>query len=281
MLALLANRTWLQEPEIRLLSAMAQNRRTAIDVGANKGLYAFHLARLFGEVFAFEPLPEMSRFLSRAAPANVKVFPVAASDTADSALLRMPEGLDELSSLEPALVDRSAHGTRFHTFAVPRQTIDSFAFKSVDLIKIDVEGHESAVLRGAIRTITACRPCLMVAIEDYHRPGAVAEVKAFLEDLGYLGFFFDNAGIRSMDTFDLVRDQDVANLENRTTVPALRGQFHVLPERACGRSPAGPCRIDQARRCACRTWRDGEIEVYAARGVRVSPVFKLCASWRT
>jgi hypothetical protein len=74
-----------------------------------------------------------------------------------------------------------------------------------------------------------CRPCMMVAAEDRQRPGAVAEVKAFLEALDYAGFFFDNAAVRAIDTFDLAKDQNVANLENRTSAPRYADNFLFFP----------------------------------------------------
>ena len=52
-------------------------------------------------------------------------------------------------------------------------------------IKIDVEGHELAVLRGAERTLARCRPTLLLEAEDRHRAHAVETVRAFLAGLDY------------------------------------------------------------------------------------------------
>lgn len=73
------------------------------------------------------------------------------------------------------------------------RTVDSFGFKNVSLIKIDVEGYEDHVLDGAVRTIGAHRPVLVVEIiggTDYDTatPEARAMIditKAKMRQLGY------------------------------------------------------------------------------------------------
>jgi FkbM family methyltransferase len=45
---------------------------------------------------------------------------------------------------------------------IPMETLDSFNFQEVDLIKIDCEGFEEFVLRGAVETLERCKPCVIV-----------------------------------------------------------------------------------------------------------------------
>jgi hypothetical protein len=52
-------------------------------------------------------------------------------------------------------------------------------------VKLDAEGAEYEVLRGARETLARCRPVLSVEIEERHRPGSTYAVPAFLDGLGY------------------------------------------------------------------------------------------------
>jgi hypothetical protein len=45
---------------------------------------------------------------------------------------------------------------------LPLRTLDGFAFEQVDFLKIDAEGFESAVLRGALDTLARCRPLILL-----------------------------------------------------------------------------------------------------------------------
>jgi hypothetical protein len=59
----------------------------------------------------------------------------------------------------------------------------------VRAIKIDVEGHQLAVLRGGVRTIVRDHPVLCIEIEQRHSTTPIQEQFAVLCGLGYVGFF--------------------------------------------------------------------------------------------
>ena len=84
---------------------------------------------------------------------------------------------------------------------VPVRTLDSFGLTSVGFIKIDVEGHELAVLQGACKTIALSHPILMVEVEDRHRHDAVHTVEEFLSDFGYSKWTFDDARYSDRNIF--------------------------------------------------------------------------------
>ena len=77
---------------------------------------------------------------------------------------------------------------------MPVTTLDDFfAGRSLqpNFLKIDVEGHELAVLQGARQTLKKHRPTILVECEARHRPdGDVRPVFEFLQSLGYGGSFF-------------------------------------------------------------------------------------------
>jgi hypothetical protein len=63
--------------------------------------------------------------------------------------------------------------------------LDYYGLEDVGFLKIDVEGHELAVLRGATETISRSYPSILVEAEDRHRPGTVADVCEYLSLFGY------------------------------------------------------------------------------------------------
>ena len=56
------------------------------------------------------------------------------------------------------------------------QTLDSFNFSSVDFIKVDVEGHESTLIDGALKTISSNKPVLLMEIEQRHNKEDISEI---------------------------------------------------------------------------------------------------------
>ena len=63
--------------------------------------------------------------------------------------------------------------------------LDQYGLEDVGFLKIDVEGHELAVLRGATETISRSYPSILVEAEDRHRLGTVTAVCEYLRLFGY------------------------------------------------------------------------------------------------
>jgi hypothetical protein len=109
----------------------------------------------------------------------------------------------EENSMAPEL--RSTHlGPRYLT--VPVTTLDDFfatQSRQPHFLKIDVEGHELAVLHGARRTLETHRPRILVECEARHRPdGDVQPALDFLKSLGYVGSFFINRTRQPLAAFN-------------------------------------------------------------------------------
>ena len=77
----------------------------------------------------------------------------------------------------------------FEKRKVEVRTLDSFGFTDVDLIKIDVEGHEYSVLEGSLLTIQRCKPILLIEIEQRHISRPIKEVFSLVMNQGYDGLF--------------------------------------------------------------------------------------------
>jgi FkbM family methyltransferase len=131
---------------------------TFIDVGANKGDFTLLAARLAGnsgKVISIEPEPENHSILQRSIElnnyTNIKVLRVALSDCDGSAMLQIGSTSGS-HTLSPEF-----DGLR--TVAVATRTLDGVVAEqqlgSINMMKIDVQGLELAVLRGASRTLGA------------------------------------------------------------------------------------------------------------------------------
>ena len=91
--------------------------------------------------------------------------------------------------------------------AVPLRRLDGFGLTDLTAVKLDAEGAEYEVLRGARETLLRCRPILSVEIEERHRPGSTWAVPAYLDALGYDAFWEFWGEWRPMAGFDRVAMQ--------------------------------------------------------------------------
>lgn len=230
-LALLAHRTWVLEPEVALVPLLSRRKGVAVDAGANKGVFLYHLSRAYERVYGFEPLPQLASYLKEAAPANVTVHGAALSNAPGTATLRLPRGFIELGSLEAHTSDTWTTDAPIEEHEVELKTLDSLGLRDVALLKIDVEGHELSVLEGARETISRYRPTVLVEVEERHRAGGVAGIRTYLEDLGYAGFYLEGLNMNPISTFDVSRDQNLASLEDSVKVGRYINNFIYFDRR--------------------------------------------------
>lgn len=199
-----------QRLEIAALTHEVAPDSVLVDVGANKGSYlpALSAAVPQGAVFAFEPQPPLARYLSRLTTAcrlhNVRVVHAGCSDAAGVLPLGIPGDAETSpgASFAPAVAQRER--CRFVDVRVVRLD-DFFATETRRIagLKIDVEGHELAVLRGAADLIARHRPVIVCECEQRHLVDArVADLFALLAGWGYAGWFSDNRRLRPVESFD-------------------------------------------------------------------------------
>jgi FkbM family methyltransferase len=137
-------------------------RRTAIDVGGHCGTWSWNLAHWFDTVEAFEPVPEHRECWEKNMQATPKghvahLWPCALGDKPGTVSI-----VTEKGSSGNSMVDVKGKGS------VEMRTLDSFDFKDVNLIKIDTEGFEVFVLRGAEQTVKAWKPVIVVEQKRDH-----------------------------------------------------------------------------------------------------------------
>lgn len=133
-----------------------------VDVGAHIGGYSVRLAKRFTKVIALEPNPSSAKVLAKNVflndLRNVVVVRAAASDRAGEVTLNVPSGNDALSSI----VRVYAKGGTVQVRAIALDNLLS-VYDEIDLIKIDVEGAETIVLKGAEKTLPRCRRVIVEA----------------------------------------------------------------------------------------------------------------------
>ena len=193
------------EPEIDIIEKIAGQRRRCIDIGANVGLYTYRFAQLFRHVESFEPIPLCAKIISSSKLRNVTVHNTALSNQHGQATLNIPAtGGPEATSFA-SLSNQFAEAD---TLTVDLQTLDSFEFSEVDLIKIDVEGHELEVLQGGLETLKRQSPTLLIEIEQRHHPASgIEEIFDFILALGYRGRFLQHGRMTDLSEFNLAKHQ--------------------------------------------------------------------------
>jgi FkbM family methyltransferase len=205
------------EDEMALLPKLFNPSDRVIDIGANRGVYAYTLARLGARVELFEPNPVCAQVLASWAvqKPNVSLQAVALSDHEGSAELQIPVDSNGLEHDASASIEKSGSG-EFREQVVPLATLDSFQFRQVALIKIDVEGHEFRVIEGAQKTIASNKPALLIEIEQRHNSRPITEVFKRVTDFGYEGFFMSQGNLRSLTEFDVSAHQIPGNLGGKS-----------------------------------------------------------------
>jgi FkbM family methyltransferase len=140
-----------------------------VDVGTNIGVVAASMAAHLapaGQVFAFEPSPETVRLAASTIALNdadnVTLFNAAVSDSDGSLVFNATPGNSAIASPR-----RHSFGLLnvWQEVTVPAVRLDTLhadgELDGVSLLKIDVEGHELSVLRGALEFIAAARPTVV------------------------------------------------------------------------------------------------------------------------
>lgn len=211
------------EPEtIRLLYQLLPHIRTFFDIGANTGLMSL-LAALHDlqcQVHAFEPVPwivdALRKNISVNRLSNIVIQPVALTDFDGSVDLYIPmdvsfpTGSSTVAGYREASQVIKVRAERLDTYIAQQEP------KDLDLIKIDTETTEPAVLAGGITTLKRFAPVIICEVQ----PGRTEQkLHAVLDPLGYEYFHITDSGLIRHDR--IAGDQTGAHL-NYLFVPASR-----------------------------------------------------------
>jgi FkbM family methyltransferase len=198
-----------QASETNVYRALLNDANTILDIGANTGLYTL-IAGVHSrptKIYSFEPMPIIATMLLHNVNANhlnhAQVFEIALSDIDGDITLYVP--------VQPTLPVASSTAEDFRQntkpITVQAMRLDSFVaehqIEKVDLMKIDTESTEPAVLRGGSELIKRDRPLIMCEILSDKPAQMIAE---FFEKKDYQIYRIEDAGIRHLDHIKTQRD---------------------------------------------------------------------------
>ena len=181
---------------------LSDSRKSFVDIGAHIGSYTFELATSFNHVHSFEPAQEAYNYLCsnvilKGLTRKTTTYNVAIGSSKKKEVFCVREidggtsGLPLFDENHEAVV-----GDNENSYPVNVETLDSFKLTNVGLLKIDVEGYELDVLKGAVKTLVRnnypsilfeCNYMIGCHPDNLKETFESAQEKlfVFLEDLGY------------------------------------------------------------------------------------------------
>jgi FkbM family methyltransferase len=177
----------------RIISNEVKEGMVCFDIGSNIGYYALlesNLVKENGKIFAFEPSPvNFSAFLS-----NVELNECKNIMMFNFAMGKKNEELEFIISRESNWSkirnENDLITSQTEVVNVPVKTLDSFCeenkIEKIDLVRLDVEGHERKIIEGALTTLRKFHPKLMVEIHKmYLGTHETREILIELKKIGY------------------------------------------------------------------------------------------------
>lgn len=217
-----------QRAELDIIKEHVRSGDTVCDIGAYKGSYVLWLSHWCrrGTVVAFEPQQGLATYLAnmcrKLGLANVQVETRAVYVRTGTGTLYVPKDRAQGAGASMNCKFRGMRD-RFEV-TVPTVALDDY-FKEderVTLLKIDVEGAELQVFKGAERILRQHSPLLVFECENRHLGDrGVNEVFSYLHSLGYEGRFIYKKRLLPLSSFD-------ANLHQ-----SGQGEFWKDRERYC------------------------------------------------
>lgn len=218
---LILNNKNKEEEELSLIKDLIQPGTDVIDVGVYQGIYSYEMAKYSRIVHSFEPNPIIYDYLNRNLKKiirNMKLYNFALSDNSKKAYLKVPirnkksnkNIYENYYKMGRATIHKNNFIESYEKFIVQTKKIDDIDLNfKVSLIKIDVEGHEMEVIRGATNLIKKYHPTLIVEIEEKYSKNSVKNTIEKINSLGYEAFFLEDSVLKSvkiLKNFNLYRN---------------------------------------------------------------------------
>lgn len=228
----------LPEKELLVLYFLLKDDHVAIDIGANNGAYCYFFKEIKNSkrVLAFEPLPNLYKKL-KIWFKNIELFNLALSNKKEIAKIHIPIINDKLYESRAKLDNlKEENETGFKKIEVHVDTLDNICVEQklnqLDIIKIDIEGHELKAIEGALNTIKKFNPYLLVEIESRHHNHSIIEPINYICSLNYQAFFF-NFNIKKLEPFSQYNVVEMQNNKNKNTFNYINNILFFPTDRVC------------------------------------------------
>jgi len=148
-----------QKRKLNIALGFVKNFTTAIDAGANYGIMSANLNNKFSKIYAFEVDVPVRECLKK----NVEKFQLDNVVVCDCGLSDKEElvSLNYLKNTFGTHINKQVSGTNIC------KTLDSFELTEVGFIKLDCEGYEPYILKGAEQTIKKYKPVILMEEKNY------------------------------------------------------------------------------------------------------------------
>ena len=207
------------EKELSFIDRFGDKTKVALDIGVYRGVYSYKFSKFFKHVHSFEPNPLLFPYLNKNLKKiirNIELYNFALSDVSGETVLKLPlrsgsifkDNIEELYQLGAASIHPKNEFNQSKKVNVRMEKLDNIQIKNIGFIKIDVEGHELEVIKGAKETINKYNPILLVEIEKRHSKRPVNETINFINNLGYECFF---ASEKNLIPINKLKDKSVEN----------------------------------------------------------------------
>ncbi len=170
---------------IAILNHIPKNRfKIAIDIGSHIGTWTYSLIDCFDFVHCFEPIKtHQDCWIKNLEGCNkVKLYPIALGDRDEVVKMQIPiscTGGAYIASIKNPAKSIQSNKHLIVNYDISVKCLDEFNFEDVDFIKIDTEGYELNVLKGAKETILRNKPYIFLEQKADNLHGV-----EFLEELG-------------------------------------------------------------------------------------------------
>ena len=171
-----------------------------IDIGANTGMYSSEFSLRAKKVYSFEIVPPVFLELVKTSKKYKNIFPqkVAISDEEELKEFYADQNRLSNSGFSQIIADSISHVT----FKVQTKAIDNFKLENISLIKIDTEGSELEVLKGAEKLIKEQKPACMIECYPKFSKAPLTEIYKFFMSKNYKNCFMNikNYGLISINS---------------------------------------------------------------------------------